>query len=359
MDVDATEQLLAELTDAYGPPGHESAITAIFEKYVKGLADVSFDKMGSIIARHRGSADAPKIMVVGHCDEIGFMVSEITSNGFLKFIPLGGWWGHVALAQRVVVLGKKGPVLGVIGSTPPHILDAEARKKVIEITDMYIDVGVKGKFDVTKKLGIAVGDVIVPDSKFTILSSPDMYMAKAIDNRYGCAVAIEVLQKLAKAKHPNTLYSVGSVQEEVGCRGAGTAAWEIDPDLAIIVDTGIARDTPGIKGEPTEKLGSGTSILAYDGGMIPNAKLLKFVTSTADKLKVKYHLTTIQRGTTDGSRIHVSRSGVPTIVIGVAVRYIHGHNAILCRGDYNASVKLIVELLKRLDKKIVKSFTQG
>ncbi|MGB5105336.1 MAG: M42 family metallopeptidase [Candidatus Zixiibacteriota bacterium] len=357
--MDRTELLLEELTNAYGPSGHESAIAEIFKKHIGKLGKVSYDKMGSIIAERKGTAADPKIMVVGHLDEIGFMITEITPNGFLKFIPLGGWWGHVALAQRVIILGKKGPILGVIGSTPPHILEPEARKKVMEITDMYIDCGVKGKYDVTKKLGIAVGDVIIPDSKFTIMADKDMYMAKAIDNRFGCAAAIEVMWRLEKVKHPNTLYSVGSVQEEVGCRGAGTAAWMIDPDLAIVLDTGIARDTPGLSGDANEKVGNGPSILVYDGGMIPNVKLRQFVTATADKLKIKYHLSSIRGGTTDGSRIHMSRIGVPSIVIGPAVRYIHGHNAVMARGDYEASVKLVVELMKKLDAKTVKSFTQA
>jgi len=357
--MDKSESLLAELTDAYGPPGHEGEITKLFEKHVKDMATVEYDKMGSIIASKQGSAEKPRVMVVGHCDEIGFMVSEITKKGFIKFIPLGGWWGHVALAQRVMVLGKKGPIPGVIGSTPPHILKQEARKKVLDITDMYIDVGVRGKYDISGKLGIRVGDVIVPDSKFAVMANKEMYMAKAIDNRYGCAVAIEVMWKLAKAKHPNTLYSVGTVQEEVGCRGAGTVAWQVDPDLAIVVDTGIARDTPGIHGDPVEKLGEGVSILMLDGSMIPNTRFKNYVTDVADKLKLKYHLTTMRMGGTDGSRIHMSRTGVPSIVIGAPVRYIHGHNAILCRKDYDASIKLITELVKKLDAKTIKSFTQN
>jgi endoglucanase len=287
------------------------------------------------------------------------MVSEITANGFLKFIPLGGWWGHVALAQRVHVLGKKGPVVGVVGSPPPHTLEADARKKVIEVTDMYIDVGVRGKFDVKKKLGISVGDMVVPDSRFTVMSTRDMYMAKAIDNRYGCAVAIELMLKLQKVKHPNTLYSVGSVQEEVGLRGAGTAAWAIDPDICIAMDIGIARDVPGISGEPVEKLGGGVQICAYDGGMIPNGRLRQFVIDTAEKHKIKYFQTTLTRGSTDAARVHLSRVGVPSIYIGVPVRYIHAHNSIMHRGDYDASIKLVIELVKALDKKRVESFTRG
>lgn len=356
--MDKSELLLEELTNAYGPPGHESAIAEIFAKHVKALAKVQYDKMGSIIAERKGTVTAPKIMVVGHLDEIGFIVTDITGNGFIKFLPLGGWWGHVALAQRVIVLGKKGPVLGVIGSTPPHILEPEARKKVLEVSDMYIDVGVHGKFDVSKKLGINIGDVIIPDSKFTLMAEKGIYMAKAIDNRFGCAAAIETLWRLEKQKHPNTVYAVGSVQEEVGCRGAVTSAWAIDPDIAIVLDTGIAKDTPGFS-DAKEKLGNGPSILVYDGGMIPNVKLRHFVQATADKLKIKYHLSSIKGGTTDGSRIQISRTGVPSIVIGPAVRYIHGHNAVMHRGDYDASVKLVVELVKRLDAKTVKSFTQA
>lgn len=357
--MDNTELLLAELTDAYGPPGREDAIAAIFKKQLEKIATISYDKLGSIIAERKGTAVEPKVMIVGHLDEIGFMVSEITPNGFLKFIPLGGWWGHVALAQRVIVLSKKGPILGVIGANPPHILEPDAAKKVIQVTDMYIDVGVKGKFDIKKKLGISIGDMIVPDSKFTIMATKDMYLAKAIDNRFGCAAAIEVMQKLEKVKHPNTLYSVGSVQEEVGLRGAGTAAWAIDPDICIVLDTGIARDIPSTPGEFPERCGNGPSILVFDAGMIPNNKLRHFVVDTAEKLKIKYHLSTMSRGATDGGRVHMSRLGVPSICIGPPVRYVHAHNAVMNRQDYDASVKLVVELVKKLDSKTVKSFTQN
>ncbi|MCK4857800.1 MAG: M42 family metallopeptidase [candidate division Zixibacteria bacterium] len=357
--MDKTEQLLEELTNAYGPPGHEEAITTIFAKQLGDIAEISYDKMGSVVAAKKGASDAPRVMVIGHCDEIGFMITEITSKGFLKFLPLGGWWGHVALGQRVMVLGRKGPIAGVIGSTPPHLLEPEDRKKVLQIKDMYIDVGVKGKFDVKKRMGISVGDVIVPDSRFTVMANKDMYLAKALDDRYGCAVAIQVMQKLAGKKHPNTLFSVGSVQEEVGCRGAAPAGWLVDPDVCIVLDVGIARDTPGIKGEPVERCGNGPSILIYDAGMIPNVKLRQFVTDTADKLKIKYHLTSMAGGITDGYWIHVSRIGVPTIVIGIPTRYIHSHNSIMSRSDYNASVRLVIELVKKLDKKQVKSFTQA
>lgn len=357
--MDNTELLLEELTNAYGPSGYESEVAKIFAGHLKDIAEISYDKMGSVVARKKGTADDPKVMVVGHLDEIGFIVTEITKNGFIKFLPLGGWWGHVALGQRVLILGKKGPVLGVTGSKPPHILDADERKRVIEPKDMYIDIGVKGKIDITKKYGIQVGDCIVPDSKFTTLADKKLYLAKAIDNRYGCATAIEVMQKLAKVKHPNTLYSVGSVQEEVGLRGAGTAGWLVDPDLCIVMDTGIAKDTPGIDGDSVERLGNGAEILVVDGSMIPNVKLRQFVVDTADKLKIKYHLSGFARGGTDGGRIHISRMGVPSIVIGAPVRYIHSHNAIISRDDFDASVKLVVELVKRLDKKTVASFTQA
>ena len=214
--MDRTELLLAEMTDAYGPPGHEEAIAKIFKKHLEKLAKISYDKMGSIIAERKGTAAASEDHGRRSSRRNRFHGLGNHANGFIKMLPLGGWWGHVALGQRVVVLSKKGPVIGVIGSTPPHILEPEARKKVLEVTDMYVDVGVRGKFDVKKKLGIQVGDVIVPDSKFTIMATKDMYLAKAIDNRYGCAAAIEVMWRLEKVKHPNTLYSVGSVQEEVG-----------------------------------------------------------------------------------------------------------------------------------------------
>ena len=176
--MDATYSLLKELCEAFGPPGHESDIAVIMKKHLKGLGEVSMDGLGSIICKKTGSGDSPRIMVAGHMDEVGFMVKGITSEGFIKFLPMGGWWGHVVLAQRVRIRTKKGDIIGVVGSKPPHELKDEERRKVLDLADMFIDVGATSYFDVKKKLGIRAGDVIVPESPFQTMANERLYLGR-------------------------------------------------------------------------------------------------------------------------------------------------------------------------------------
>jgi endoglucanase len=358
--VDKTELLLKEITEANGVSGYESEVRAIMRRELKPLSDsIETDKTGSIVGRKKGSAASPRVMVVGHMDEIGFMVKEITKDGFIKFLPLGGWWGHVALGQRMRIITSNGPVLGIVGSKPPHLLTVAEREKVLDIKDMFIDVGVQQKFDVKKKLGIKVGDPVIPDSNFAIMGNPQVYCSKAFDNRSACAVVIDVMRKFKTTRHPNTIMGCASVQEEVGCRGALTLAHISDPDVCIVVDTGIAQDIPPDGGSRVEKLGGGPSILLYDAGMIPNLKLRDLVVKTAQQKKIPHNLTYMERGATDGGKIHISRAGVPSICIGPPVRYIHSHNGLMHRQDYDNTVKLVCEVIARLDAKTVTSLTQG
>ena len=357
--MDKTEILLKEITEANGVSGYETEVRKIMTRELEKSADsIEYDKMGSILGIKNGSSDSPRIMTIGHMDEVGFMVKEITAEGFIKFLPLGGWWGHVALGQRMRIITSKGTIIGVVGSTPPHLLPLEERKKVLEIKDMFIDVGAMEKFDVQKKLGIKPGDPIVPDSEFTVLANKKTYMAKAFDNRVSCAIVLEVMNKLKRVKHPNRVLGGATVQEEVGLRGAQTIAHLGDPDVCIVVDTGIAQDIPPNNYSKAEKLGAGPVVLLYDAGMIPNLKLRDLVIKTAEAKKIPFHLSYMERGATDGGRVHLSRIGVPSIVIGPPIRYIHSHNGILSRADYDNTVKLLFELIKKLDKKTVKSLTE-
>ncbi len=317
------------------------------------------DKTGSVVGRKKGSSDDPRILVIGHMDEIGFMVKEISDDGYIRFLPLGGWWPHVALGQRMRVITSKGPVIGVVGSKPPHLLEPDERAKVMKISDMVLDVGVQDKFDVRRKLGVKEGDPVVPDAQFTIMGNKKLYLSKAFDNRMGCAVALDVVRKLQRVKHPNTIYAGGTVQEEVGLRGAQTLAHLVDPDVCFCVDVGVARDFPPKPFAKREKLGGGPSVLMYDARMIPNLGLRDLVIKTAEEKKIPFHLTVMERGAGDGGPVHLSRLGVPTIYLGAPVRYIHAHNGIMNRSDYDNTVKLITEVIKKLDRKTVKSFTEG
>ncbi|MEW5993794.1 MAG: M42 family metallopeptidase [Candidatus Zixiibacteriota bacterium] len=360
MVFDRVEQLLKEITEANGVSGYEDEVRRIMARELRDRVDtIEYDKMGSILGVKRGSGDRPRVLIVGHMDEIGFMVKEITEEGYIKFLPLGGWWGHVALGQRMRIITSKGPVTGVVGSQPPHLLPESERKKVLEIKDMFIDVGAQEKFDIRKKLGIRVGDPIVPDSQFTVMGNRRMYLSKAFDNRVSCAIVLELVRRFQRVKHPNTILAAATVQEEVGLRGAQTLAHMADPDVAIVVDIGIAQDIPPDGSKKTEKLGAGPSILIYDAVMIPNIRLRDLMIDTAEAKKIPYHLTYMERGGTDGGRIHMSRTGVPSVVIGPPVRYIHSHNGILNRADYDNTIKLIAEVIKQLDSRTVKSLTEA
>jgi putative aminopeptidase FrvX len=352
--MDATLEFLRDLVDAHGAPGFEADVAVVMERYLKGLGPISKDRLGSFVLEKKGGA-GPRVMLAGHLDEVGFMVKSVTKEGFIKFLPLGGWWGHVVLGQRLIIKTRKGDVVGVVGSKPPHELREEDRKKVLEVREMFIDVGAASDWDVRKKLDIRPGDPIIPDSKFTVMANPNLLLAKAWDNRIGCALAAETAKRLAGEKHPNTLFAVATVQEEVGLRGAQTSAFKVQPDVAFALDVGIAHDTPGTEGD--EKLGGGPLVVVYDATSIPNRRLLDLVMDTGAKLKLKLQYESVERGGTDAGKIHVTGQGVPSISMGVPARYIHSHVSIIDRRDYEATVKLLVALVKRLDQKTVEKLT--
>jgi putative aminopeptidase FrvX len=190
------------------------------------------------------------------------------------------------------------------------------------------------------------------------MANPKNYLSKAFDNRMGCATAIGVLQYFKRVKHPNAIFAGATAQEEVGLRGAQTIAHLVDPDVCFSVDVGVAQDIPPDGLKKSERLGNGPSILIYDGCMLPNVKFRDLIIETAQQKRIPFHLTYMERGCGDGGRVHVSRLGVPTIYIGAPVRYIHAHNGIMNRADYDNTVRLICEIIKKLDAKTVKSFTQ-
>ncbi|HTM00132.1 MAG TPA: M42 family metallopeptidase [Candidatus Omnitrophota bacterium] len=351
--MDASQALLKELCEGFGPPGHETEIAGMMKKHLRGLGEVTQDGLGSIICKKKGTSDQPRMLVAGHMDEVGFMVKGITPEGFIKFLPMGGWWGHVVLAQRVRIRTRKGDVIGVVGSKPPHELQEEERRKVLELKDMFIDVGATSSFDVRKKLGIRPGDPIVPESGFDVMANPRLYLAKALDNRVGCGLVVDMLRGLKEARHPNTVYGVATTMEEVGLRGAQTAVASVKPQVAIAVDVGIAHDTPGSMGDGDEKLGAGVGILVYDATLIPNVGLRDLAVEICEKQKIPFHLGTVERGGTDAGRFHVYDTGIPSLVIFIPTRYIHSHATIMDRKDYDAGVRLLVELAKRLDAKTV------
>jgi endoglucanase len=356
--MDSTVQLLKDLTEAHGVPGYESPVRALVRNYMDGLGEISQDKIGSLICKLEGAAAGPKVMLAGHMDEIGFMVRHISKEGFLSFIPLGGWFDQVLLGQRVVIKTRQGDVVGVIGAKPIHLLPAEERSKPVQKKDMYIDIGASSLEEV-EAAGVRPGDPVVPRADFVVLANPKTYLSKAFDDRVGTALVISALQALQDKSHPNTLYGVATVMEEVGVRGATTSVRAVDPDVAIILESDIAGDVPGIKEtESAVKLGKGPSVLIFDARMIPNLKLRDLLLQTAEEIGVPVQLSSVEGGATDGSVIHLHGTGVPTIVIGVAARHIHSHSAIMHRDDYDNALKLLLALIRKLDAPTVRSLTE-
>lgn len=354
--MESRKTFLKQLLEAHGVPGAEQEVWKVMERRLKGVGPISSDRLGSFICEQRGSSTAPRVMLAGHLDEVGFMVRSVTKDGFVKFLPLGGWWGHVVLGQRMVIKTRKGDVIGIVGSKPPHEIREEDRKKVLEIRDMFIDVGATEDWDVKKHLDIRPGDAIVPWSPVTPLANPDLVLAKAWDNRLGCGIAAEIALAFKGMPHPNTLYTVATVQEEVGLRGAQTAATKLQPDVAIVLDVGIAHDTPGTDNDV--HLGKGPLLVIYDATAIPNRKLLDLVLDTAKKLRIPVQFESVERGGTDAGRIHLVGEGVPSLSMGCAARYIHSHASLVSQRDFDATVKLLIAVVKRLDKKTVDGLTR-
>ena len=356
--MDDIKELLKDLTEAHGVPGYEAPVRAVVRKYMEDLGEISQDKIGSVICKQAGSAESPRVMLAGHMDEIGFMVKHITDDGFLSFLPLGGWFDQVLLGQRVIVKTINGDVVGVIGAKPIHLLSADDRKKPVEKKDMYIDIGASSRDEVLG-LGVRPGDSVVPRADFVELANGKTYLSKAFDDRVGTALVISTLQALKESEHPNTLFGVATVMEEVGVRGATTSVRAVDPDVAIVLESDIAGDVPGIKPyESTVKLGKGPTLLIFDARMIPNLRLRDLVLTTAQELGIPIQVSYVEGGATDGSVIHLHGTGVPTVVIGVAARHIHSHSAILHREDYDNALKLLVALVKKLDVATVQSLTE-
>lgn len=353
--MDQTLSMFKELTEAAGVPGQEEEVRNLMRGYLEPLSDeIVTDNLGSIFAKKSGTADGPRIMMAGHLDEVGFLVTHITSKGYIKFQPLGGWWAQVMLAQRVTIKTRKGDIVGVIGSKAPHVLSAEERNKVVQIKDMFIDIGASSPEE-AKEFGVRPGDPIVPICPFTVMNNEKFIMAKALDNRAGCALAVEVLRRLQDTPHANTVFSGATVQEEVGLRGAITSPHVVQPDIFFALDVGIAGDTPGMTDDqmPNNKCGKGPLVVLYDAFMVPHKKLLDLVIDTAEEEGIPIQFDSMTGGGTDAGRVHVYGKGVPSLALVFPTRYIHSHAAIMHRDDFENAAKLMVAVIKKLDAQTV------
>ena len=298
---------LEKLSNACGVAGREKEVRELLVKMLKLYADeVTVDRMENVVAIKKGKKNAPKVMLAAHMDEVGLMIKTITKDGFLQFTKMGGIDDRILLAQKVNVNTEKNILPGVVGSKPPHIQKEEERKKIFTYDEMFIDIGAENRDD-AKAMGVKIGDPVTFDSKFMKIGK-DLVLGKAFDNRAGCAVMIEALKILEKTDC--TIYAVGTIQEELGLRGAATAAYGIDPDVGIALDVTIAGDVPGVREFDTSvKMGKGPALTVSDSGLITHPKVLRWLIDSATENKIDYQLETGLLGTTDAARIALTRQG--------------------------------------------------
>jgi endoglucanase len=364
-------EFMKSLIDCFGPSGFEREPARLVKEYVKSFTeDVSSDKLGSVLFRRKGTAEMPVVLLAGHMDEVGFMVSSINKRGFLTFNTLGGWFDQVLLGQRLKVRTSKGVIPGIIAAKPVHLLPPSEREKVVVKERMFIDIGASNEEE-AKAMGVRIGNPCTPDSSFSTFTkqvfkdgkrkgSDTIAVGKAFDDRMGVFIVVEAIRALAerRLRHPNTVVGAATTQEEVGLRGARTTAYVVKPDVCLTLDVDTSGDVPGIRpSEAPTVMGSGPSITTYDSSMIPNQELVDLVIKTAERSKIPYQLSQIARGGTDAGVIHIAHAGCPTVVIGVPTRHIHSHVGMCSLKDVENTTKLIVEVIKRLDKKTVDGLT--
>ena len=350
---DRTQQLLQRLADAPGPPGAEEPVRAIMVPEMKPFVTtpITYDGMGSVIAQQGNKG--PRIMIDAHMDELGGMVRRVTPNGFLTMQMLGGWLDQALVDQRWIIIGSKGPVHAVTGIRDIHIVTPAERTQVYPRESLYLDIGAKDAAEAAA-MGVSVGDPIVPDAPFTVMNGSKNYLGKGWDDRIGCAVLLEAMRRTSAMPHPNTLLYVATTQEEIGLRGARTAAQVVKPDIGIAIEGGITGDTSGARPDETQvKLGAGPGMFLYDSSTIPNRKVVAFVRKTAAEKSIPLQADLVQGYGDDSAEMQTTNGGTPTINLVVPVRYTHSHNGIVNRGDFDQMVDLVVAMLIKLDRPTV------
>jgi putative aminopeptidase FrvX len=338
------KSLLEKLSNSHGISGREGNVQKIVKEEIEPYVDeVSIDVLGNLIAVKKG--EKPSIMIAAHADEIGLMVKQIDEKGFLRFILIGGWYDPTLLNQRVIVHARSGPVVGVVGSKPPHVMKEDERKKLIEARDMFIDIGCTSQKE-AEDLGIMPGTPVSIDRTFASLRR-DIVTGKAFDNRAGLVAMIEAVKR---TKASSAIYAVATIQEEVGLKGARVSAFGLEPDLAIAADVTIPGDHPGIemKDAPVE-IGKGPVIVVADAsgrGLIATEGIVEWLIGTAREFDIPVQLEASGGGTTDASAILLTKSGIPTGVLSVATRYIHSPVEVLSLGDIDKAAELMARALE-------------
>jgi len=337
-------ELLKKSCEIAGVPGYEHRIRSLIIETLKNhVDDIYTDGLGNVISFIKGKS-SKKLMLAAHMDEIGFMVKHIDENGFLFFQTLGGFDPKTLTAQRVIVHGKK-DLIGVMGSKPIHLMNAEERKKLPEVSDYFIDMGMNRE---QVEQYISIGDPISRERQF--IEMGDTVNCKSIDNRVSVYILMEAMMKLKQASYDT--YGVFTVQEEVGIRGALVAAHDINPDFGIAIDTTIAYDVPNAKPEEMiTKLGAGPAIKIMDSSAISDYRMVKYLKEIAGKHKIKWQPEVLPAGGTDTAAMQrMSRSACISGAISIPTRHLHQVIETASKNDIALAIELLLHSIKELDK---------
>jgi len=338
------KQLLKELSEMHAPTGDEEEVASFMAKELSKTGfEVKRDVLGNVIAK-KGNGKK-KILIAAHMDEVSLVVLGITKEGFLKFTKVGGIYDGILPNARLIVHGKKN-ILGVIGMKPPHIMKDEEIKKLQEYEQLYVDIGVKDKA-AAEALGIRPGTHMTYDSRFAEMEGGKV-VGKSLDNRVGCAILLKLAEEM---RRPDcTLYLVGTIREETGLFGAGTASFGIDPDLAIAVDVTITSGTPDMSEDTIPvKMEHGASLSVVEGGgrgLIMSKKLIEWIERVAKKKKLKLQHEVSERGATDASKMQYVKTGALVASIGVPTRYLHSYSEMTTIKDMETAKELLKGIIE-------------
>jgi putative aminopeptidase FrvX len=341
-----TPPLLDRLLNTPGPSGYELPAAEVWRE-AAGFATVTTDGLGGSIATVGDDADAPLVAVVGHIDEIGLVITHIDEKGFLYFAPIGGWDPQILVGQRVTITGNDGQVPGVAGRKPIHLLDPDQRKKVVTLKEMHIDIGVADREEAEAL--VSVGDPVVIDTEPLEVAGGRL-VSRSMDNRLGSYVALEAARRVHENKAAKARFAaVAAVQEEIGLFGSRTAAFEVRPDLAVAIDVTHATDAPGIdeKEVGSHPFGSGPVI---GRGSTLSPHLYELLKAAAEKADIPYSVGASGNSThTDADSLQISRSGIPTGLVSIPLRYMHSPVEMVDLADVEATVNLIVAFVESIE----------
>ena len=351
-------KMISALSNAFGPSGFEDDVVALARSFVPQSARIEEDCLCNLyIYRPENTGGRPVLQLDAHSDEVGFMVQAIRPNGTLKFIPLGGWVNSNIPAHKVKVRARDGSLIsGVTAAKPPHFMTAEEKTRMPALEEMSIDVGASSPEEAKERFGIRVAAPAVPDVAFEYDEKHDLMIGKAFDNRLGCAAILAALEQLAGEQLAVDVVGAMAAQEEMGTRGANVTARHVKPDIAIVFEGCPADDTVVEPWLSQTAIHRGPMLRHIDARMITNPRFQRMALDLAEELKIPVQEAVRTGGATNGAPIHLSNQGVPCIVIGFPVRYIHSHYGIASLADFENGVTLAAEIIKRLDAERIRQF---